>query len=946
MYFVYVLEELLVSSDESGESEEFTVDEELIENTRKEHNVSRDVSQYPVSRLEVDLSSSSLQTPPSITTEQIDSQSTGLTHSVPNHYVPRDTRLYCYSASSSDLSDSEYADDISEKVNLKANNECAQLQNCQSSFVFHSNFLDESSIILPNRSLVLEEKHADVDERKYSPLQIDVNIEDDTRRESGVSDASSGLGPPLFARLPPDGRENPDQFIIVDGLRNQDYSQLVTPDNETDINLKFKIKSEIAPEIYDTLDSELSLEEELVLPTITKRSESQFIDLKRLELPTCSSIEAFQQLHEEPTRSSPLIKLPKRASSFTNIATIDIKEKSSTLPPSAKTIDMDPFLTSPRTWTDFSARHRRASIGSVESDGGDRKTFAPPLQFTKRESMIDKIDRTRRESVTPRLKGLNIPGKKSSTSRVGSVLPTLKPLKAFTPINYKPEKRQPRITGGVRQRPRSMIAPSRTGEDDVDTDRPVEVSFRNSVHGFPSTDESEKYESMVEPAAAHLMPYQSRASTTGPVLKDQTHEAVAQKPLINSTINTVVNTKLKPPPVPKKPIVSQRPANIVINAEPEISGSNTEIKSPLSPTSTLPRPYRPVSIASDIKPLSQYNQQANKDYSLKSPVYREGPKPFIQPTGTLHSRINNLNINISTMDITVEPDMLSPDSATGSTEPTDLDAPENKFDGDLCESDRFSVDSGLSGSKSNLLDSSTERWLSPDASRVTSGDEEIAGRNKIPGDADISTSSPIFSYTDSGIVQTDASQKCKFMLHTSLKIKVLIFFKLKDICIALKLYFLNYISDNHLIRADASKNSSGGMQDIMRTTKSRSRDMTESVRAASRPRVRPDKYSMVSSDATTSPIHVKTLSEPVEHISHVSENVRGALEHVRTASEPVEPALSTPLNEIEDTTPRLYQTTHDPKTKYLLERSRMYRDAIAGSVNGEKRSAVYIMETD
>ena len=709
---------------------------------------------------EAELTSISSEDPLLLPAELPPSLPTGLPPAVP---VSRSSS--CSSLSSSDLSDVDEIPTDPVTAELKTNTDCIELENNQSSFVFHSNFLSESNIRLSSQtSSVLEEPDgADVSpessvhvEEQYGPLMINVgnHSDDEDRRESNVSDVSSGLGTPSFARLPPEGRENPDQFINGDGAHHQQTAVITDLQKDKDL-------SHTASDLKIENVIETSKEEPLsdVLPPVTTTS---------AEAP-------------EPEITHYLFPqgLQKRSSSFTNISTIGAtKGKSATLPPSAKPSDMDPFLTSPRTWTDFNktTSARRASIGSVSSDDGDKKTFAPPLQFTRRESMIDKLDKARRESAAPRLKGLNIPGRRTSTSQMSNVLPVLKPLKAFTPINYKPVEVKAR-TGVVRERPRSMIERSTPEENATEATKPKTASVRSSMF-----EESRKlFTSAEKPLNGPTNVAHLRASISGPILRDDepdvpsslplnvpmAHDAMCQPPT-NDTITTSAKPKIRPP-VPKKPVVApkpkMKPADIVIKHDiTETSKSN--ITSPLSPTSALPRPYRPVtSPNTEDMPLSPRSKQIVKDYSLKSPAYREGPKPF-GPSNTLDNGFD-LTIN-TTPPHTMPPNPMSPDSATGSTGPTDHDVLENKSEGDLCDVDRMSVDSGLYGSKNNLLDTSTDRCLSPDSSRLTSGDEgSIKGSSgsKTPDEVERKVASPILSDTDSGIVpmQTEAHQKCKFL---------------------------------------------------------------------------------------------------------------------------------------------------------------------------------------
>ena len=96
---------------------------------------------------------------------------------------------------------------------------------------------------------------------------------------------------------------------------------------------------------------------------------------------------------------------------------------------------------------------RRSSIGSdsgsVFSEFGSGQKAAPPLQRKKKTSVVEDLEKKRRESMTPRLKGLQI--RKGSGSSAVTSLPMIGPTgpvskppggepKKFAPINFMPVK--------------------------------------------------------------------------------------------------------------------------------------------------------------------------------------------------------------------------------------------------------------------------------------------------------------------------------------------------------------------------------------------------------------------------------------------------------------------------------------------------------------------------
>ena len=79
------------------------------------------------------------------------------------------------------------------------------------------------------------------------------------------------------------------------------------------------------------------------------------------------------------------------------------------------------LLTSPRSYSGSRPGSRRSSIGSdagsIASDiSASMRGAAPPLKPARRESVIEALEKKRRESVGPKLKGLQLPSRRASSS--------------------------------------------------------------------------------------------------------------------------------------------------------------------------------------------------------------------------------------------------------------------------------------------------------------------------------------------------------------------------------------------------------------------------------------------------------------------------------------------------------------------------------------------------
>ena len=74
--------------------------------------------------------------------------------------------------------------------------------------------------------------------------------------------------------------------------------------------------------------------------------------------------------------------------------------------------------------------NNRSRCSSVSSDSGSvtsesKKSYAPPLQSTRTESLVDTLEKKRRESMGAKLKGLQIPSRRLSSNSSVTGLPTL-----------------------------------------------------------------------------------------------------------------------------------------------------------------------------------------------------------------------------------------------------------------------------------------------------------------------------------------------------------------------------------------------------------------------------------------------------------------------------------------------------------------------------------------
>ena len=104
------------------------------------------------------------------------------------------------------------------------------------------------------------------------------------------------------------------------------------------------------------------------------------------------------------------------------------------------------LLTSPRSYSGSRPGSRRSSIGSdagsIASDiSASMRGAAPPLKPARRESVIEALEKKRRESVGPKLKGLQLPSRRASSSGQSG------PIKALPTIASLPAVREKKAFG-------------------------------------------------------------------------------------------------------------------------------------------------------------------------------------------------------------------------------------------------------------------------------------------------------------------------------------------------------------------------------------------------------------------------------------------------------------------------------------------------------------------
>ncbi len=276
------------------------------------------------------------------------------------------------------------------------------------------------------------------------------------------------------------------------------------------------------------------------------------------------------------------------------------------------------LLTSPRSYSGSRPSSRRSSLGSdagsVSSDFSMRGA-APPLKPARRESVIEALEKKRRESLGPKFKGLQLPSRRASTGNqsVGPMkaLPTIaglpaigeskgfgvKPFRSVQPFSARkyegersntaefPQKSTPLSI----QEPRQRWSFAGTGTDSV-FDSP-DVVAATSHETNPLASRTRGAES-VKPAAS------PRSFTK----LENRPERVQASQLSSDKLDTQESKWGDRPTSPKSPPpLAPKPANRKA-APVELLSKQTDLKQKYAPTKTSPALAPPKPTARESKP--------------------------------------------------------------------------------------------------------------------------------------------------------------------------------------------------------------------------------------------------------------------------------------------------------------------------------------------------------
>ena len=322
----------------------------------------------------------------------------------------------------------------------------------------------------------------------------------------------------------------------------------------------------------------------------------------------------------------------------------DISSSSSSVPTVRSVL-----LTSPRSYTGSRPSSRRSSLGSdagsLASDLSMRGA-APPLKPARRESVIETLEKKRRESIGPKLKGLQVPSRRASTGTavIGPMkaLPTIatlpsigekgfgvKPFRSvqpFAPKTLDTDAYSSRTTRSMSlntQEPRQRW--SYAGNDSVFDSLEVTSANTSAVNAPTAKPEplSRKLETKpveVKPVAAprSFAQYQSQEKRLEPSFQVSVSKN-ERKPSVPDTKEAPLSPR-SPPPTAAKPTL-RKPMTIQLPSSKTTAMSPSHL-SPKSPPPTAPKPVTPMITSLDSQP------QANIDISTKKPSLP--PKPHLR----------------------------------------------------------------------------------------------------------------------------------------------------------------------------------------------------------------------------------------------------------------------------------------------------------------------------
>ena len=281
------------------------------------------------------------------------------------------------------------------------------------------------------------------------------------------------------------------------------------------------------------------------------------------------------------------------------------------------------LLTSPRSYSGSRSGSRRSSIGSdagsIASDIGSMRGAAPPLKATRRESVIETLEKKRRESIGPKLKGLQVPSRRASTggqSGPMKALPTLAGLPAIGErkgFGIKPF----RSVQPFSSKKLDSTTDSRTGTNTTEitlrtrTLKIQDPKQRWSYHGSDSVFDSPSTETTVtfgnQPPLVSKLNQRDEKSEVKPAEVKPVAEPLSFKlketenrPSFHISVNTPETVLTKPdsdrpmspkknPPTAPKPAV-RKPITVEITSSKKIEVKEQGALSPKSPPATAPKP--------------------------------------------------------------------------------------------------------------------------------------------------------------------------------------------------------------------------------------------------------------------------------------------------------------------------------------------------------------------
>ena len=329
------------------------------------------------------------------------------------------------------------------------------------------------------------------------------------------------------------------------------------------------------------------------------------------------------------------------------------------------------MLASPRGQTSSNSGSRRSSIGSdsgsVSSE--NKKAIAPPLQGTRKESVIDTLEKKRRESMGAKLKGLQVPSRRlsSGSSSSTSVLPTLttKTQAGLPPIGDK--RRSLGLIGLKPFKPPTLKKPNADSDSNVskirahiETQSQVQTSelFKPKPFkpiGFSSTNKPNteprqrrpikvydnpepitlkwKEEMIAVSAERRQMELKALPPVEAPYVSARTPPVPAPRPRVRSKTQPeyekveVPPLKSPPPTLPKptvRPVPASRPEIAVQSSRPEVHlKPKSRTSSDASDTSSLSDVTSPTSPRQQMDYPASAASEAHVEVSVEHDLHTE-----------------------------------------------------------------------------------------------------------------------------------------------------------------------------------------------------------------------------------------------------------------------------------------------------------------------------------